>query len=235
MRYLFLFLLLLLQFQIAYTQRRSPRPVETKAERYKRVEKIRKERFLKERREEIRRDSILDENWNNAGKNILTVSPIAILTDVLKYPHFYPGIQFSIERRVHRNLSVFVPFFIPFKTDYKNIGLGLKIYPNTLKIIHFAGVPTILFGTDKLEDYYYDDYGFTKYQKGRRYSIGIQFHTSFNFFIDKHLYIGILTGPGFASERNKFKHKTLSSIYLSDEVIENSINFYFGLQIGYAF
>ena len=110
----------------------------------------------------------------------------------------------------------------------------MKLTVNTLRLAQFSLVPLYIVGTDKIEDYYYDEQGFTRWQKGRRYTHSFQLNCNFGINISKHIQVGWLFGPGVGKESYKFKHKSLTSIY---EGVDSNPLFmlYAGMQFGYQF
>jgi hypothetical protein len=186
-----------------------------------------------------RRDSLLEANWQKSNKNYITISPLAQMIEnggyYIKYKNAGPGFQVAYERSFSRNVSLYLPTFFSIYSDYKSIGLALKLYPNSLNPMKFAFMPTFIVGSNKIQDYYYDENGFTKPQDGRRYSYVIQFNSSINLTLHKRYFLSVILGPGFGIESYKFKHKSLTSIYGVDVNGYNSLNFYTGFHMGYAF
>lgn len=186
---------------------------------------------------QAKRDSMLDLKWSKTKRNQCSIFP-SMYAELGKVYHaerqFELGVLASYEYRLFRNVGIYIPSFISMCSEYKSIGLGLKLSVNTLRLVQISLVPLYFLGTDKIEDYYYDEYGFTWWQKGRRYTNSFQLNCNFGMNISKHMQVGWLFGPGVGKESYTFKHKPLTSIY---EGVDSNPLFmlYAGMQVGYQF
>lgn len=213
---------------------KSPMSREQKREIHRR---LMEERADYEYELQAKRDSILELKWSKTKRNQFSIFP-SKYAELGKVYHaerqFELGVQASYEYRLFRNVGIYIPSFISMCSEYKNIGLGLKLSVNTLRLVQISLVPLYILGTDKIEDFYYDEYGFTRLQKGRRYTNSFQLNCNFGINMSKRIQVGWLFGPGFGKESYTFKHKSLTSIY---EGVDSNPLFmlYAGMQVGYQF
>lgn len=212
---------------------------ESPEERLERIKLIQKEQREWNQKIKNARRIPLKIQWLQEKRNVISFSPYTYF--LFQFPiqnlqNKQPrGVFIRYERLLIRNLSVEFPLFISLNTDYKYLGISCKFNPNSLKSTKYSLAATLLLGQNKINEYYYDDYGFAVKQNGVRRSYTFIINNSLNIYCSKRLYVNLMAGPGIDVDgRKKYK---FPSIYTNNttDFIKSSIYINTGLLLSYKF
>ncbi len=234
----FLILLVFCSFA-ANAQHKKPQNKETRQERFDRIEKLRRERFEAERKQQLKKQASIEKQWKYYGHQVLSISPLTVFTEI---PYQQTGtsapfgFSAAYELFLDNRFSFQLPVFFALNSGFKKFALASKLYSNNARNIRYAFCPTFYVCTHKITDYYYDPFGFAKLQTGRRYSYGLSIDQSLNIIASRHIYLTLSAGPGFiVNEKRNFKYQTLTEIYGNKPADQSFFNFNFNCFIGYRF